>query len=166
VASESKAYLIEAANRLRRSAQDKRRPEVFVAFRTGVENLRGKLFAHGMPEDEIRDLLPDSLLAPPSSCRLQPFADHVVVAPAKAKTMTEGGLVIPEVAHEVPMRGTVLAVGPGRIEPGIGTRPCAVQVGDEVLFGRYAGVEVTLDDESVRVMREDDIMGTLAPEVA
>jgi chaperonin GroES len=155
----SKAQLIERANRLRQGygRQDARR------YGDEVVATRRELLAIGMRADEILEFLPDGLEATPT-CRLQPLADHVVVQPAKAKTMTEGGLVIPEVAHEVPMRGTVLAVGPGRIEAGIGTRPCAVHVGDEVLFGRYAGVEVTLDDEQVRVMREDDIMGTLAPD--
>jgi chaperonin GroES len=166
VASESKAQLIEHANRLRQTADRIRPGADRAAFVLAVMDVREKLVTKGMTVQEACDLLPDTLVREAKPYRLQPLADHVVVAPAKAKTMTDGGLVIPEVAHEVPMRGTVLAVGPGRIEAGIGTRPCAVQVGDEVLFGRYAGVEVTLDDESVRVMREDDIMGTLAPEGA
>jgi chaperonin GroES len=101
----------------------------------------------------------------PGPCRLRPLADHVVIRPVAPKTTTEGGLLIPETAQEVPMRGEVLAVGPGAFEPNLGTRPIAVNVGDEVLFGRYAGLEVELDGEQVRIMREEDLLGTLAPEV-
>lgn len=163
MAQMSKAQLIGTANGLRLNAERQRR-EDGAGFRRRVTDTRAALFAEGMAEDEIRDLLPDALLAPDPACRLQPLADHVVVLPDAAKATTEGGLVIPDSAQEVPMRGRVLATGPGAILPGIGSVPMTVAVGQAVLFGRYAGVEVLLDGEQVRIMREEDILGILAPE--
>lgn len=159
----SKADLIEKANWLRRDAERLRR-ENLPAYKMRIYEMRGALFAEKMPEEDVRDLLPDSLLDALPACRLRPLADHVVIRPAAAKAETEGGIVIPDSAKEVPMRGEVLAVGPGRIEPGVGTVLPAVTIGDDVLFGRYAGVEVQLDGEDVRIMREEDILGVLAPE--
>lgn len=97
------------------------------------------------------------------ACRLTPLSDHVVVLPKEAEQMTEGGLIIPDTAKERPVEGEVLAVGPGRTEPGVGTVVPAVTVGQTVLFGRYAGAEVTLDDCRVLIMREEDILGILHP---
>jgi len=98
-------------------------------------------------------------------CRLRPLSDHVVVLPDTPDAISAGGIVIPESAKEKPAQGTVLAVGPGRIEPGIGTVVPSVQVGDVVLFGRYSGVSMTLDDVAVLVMREEDVLGVLAPPI-
>lgn len=164
MASESKARLIEAANRLRRDAERERHANLD-RFRTMVLNLSADLTRAGLPLAEVKELLPDTLLDDLPACRLQPLADHVVIRPAAAKSETAGGIVIPENAKEVPMRGHVLATGPGAVLPGIGSVPMTVAVGQEVLFGRYAGVEVTLDGEDVRIMREEDILGVLAPEV-
>lgn len=120
----------------------------------------------GVIEDELRrrkvtisEPTPDVLW----TCRLRPLSDHVVVRPEQAETMTEGGLIIPETAKEKPMQGEILAVGPGRIEPGVGTVVPAVSVGDTVLFGRFAGTEVVLDDVRVLILREEDVLGVLAP---
>lgn len=110
--------------------------------------------------DELACVPPDPVRPP---CRLTPLADHVVILPTAAAEMTEGGLIIPNTAKERPVEGEVLAVGPGRTEPGIVTVVPAVTVGQTVLFGRYAGAEVTLDDERVLLMREEDILGILHP---
>ena len=96
-------------------------------------------------------------------CRLRPLADHVVILPDVVPDVTAGGIVLVETAKEKPVQGTVLAVGPGRVEPGIGTILPAVQTGDVILFGRYAGVEVTLDEQRVLIMREEDVLGVLTP---
>lgn len=159
----TKAVLIEQANTLRRHA-DRLRAENLDGFRARVVNLSADLAREGLSLAETRELLPDELLNDAPACRLQPLADHVVVLPDAAKATTEGGLVIPDSAQEVPMRGRVLATGPGAILPGIGSVPMTVAVGQAVLFGRYAGVEVLLDGEQVRIMREEDILGILAPE--
>lgn len=161
----TKAEMIARANTLRRNADRLRRANA-AQFRTDVAGCGMALLTAGFSEDQITELLPNELLAAPSACRLKPLADHVVIRPAAAKATTDGGLVIPDSAKEIPMQGEVLAVGPGRIDPGIGTVLPAVNVGDAVLFGRYAGVEVTLDGEDVRIMREEDILGILAPEAA
>jgi len=94
-------------------------------------------------------------------CRLRPLADHVVVLPEHQPDVTPGGIIRPESAKEVPMQGEVLAVGPGVVEPGIGTRVLAVSVGDQVLFGRYSGIEFTLDEQKLLIMREADVLGVL-----
>lgn len=151
-----KGQLLQEYADLMRYAREKVRlmgREAYVARATELRRLLESMGVEG-----LRDV-PNV-----GQCRLQPLADHVVVRPAAAKTTTDGGLVIPDSAQEVPMRGTVLAVGPGAVLPGIGSVPVTVQVGQDVLFGRYAGVEVRLDDEDVRIMREEDILGILAPE--
>jgi chaperonin GroES len=120
----------------------------------------------GVLEDELRRrhvAIPDPPPVPTWTCRLRPLSDHVVVRPEVAEAMTEGGLIIPETAKEKPMHGDVLAVGPGRIEPGVGTVVPAVYVGDTILFGRFAGTEVVLDDVRVLILREEDVLGVLAP---
>lgn len=85
-----------------------------------------------------------------------------MILPAVIPDVTEGGILKPESAKEVPMQGTVLAVGPGRVEPGIGTVLPSVAVGEQVLFGRYSGQEFRLDGERVLIMREQDVLGVLA----
>lgn len=105
--------------------------------------------------------LPAVVTAPP--CRLRPLSDHVVVLPETVADVTEGGIIKVESAKEKPMQGEVLAVGPGRIDPGIGTVVPAVTVGDQVLFGRYSGIAVDLDGQAVLIMREEDVLGVLAP---
>jgi chaperonin GroES len=92
-------------------------------------------------------------------CPIQPLSDYVVVRPETPEEMTKGGLHIPDSAKERPMQGEVLAVGPGRIEPGIGTVLPSVAVGNTVLFGRFAGTEVLLKDVRVLILREEDILG-------
>jgi chaperonin GroES len=110
----------------------------------------------------VKDFGPE---APPAkvTCRLRPLADHVVVLPEEAETVTDGGIIVPDTAKETPVQGTVLAVGPGRTEPGVGTVLPAVAVGDVVLFGRYSGLKVPLDGVEVLIMREEDVLGVLAP---
>lgn len=163
MASTSKAALIEQANQLRRNADTLRKAN-YDGFRQHVVDLTMALRATGMTSAEVDELLPAALMRPPDAFRLTPLHDFVAVKPADPKKVTEGGILIPESAEEVPMRGIVLAVGPGRIEPGIGTVLPSVKVGNDVLFGRYAGVEVTIDKDTIRIMREEDILGVLAPE--
>jgi len=90
--------------------------------------------------------------------KLTPLADRVVVRPQEAEEVTSGGLIIPDTAKEKPQKGTVLAVGPGKVENGTKI-DMTVKKGDIVLYGKYAGTEVTLDGEDVLIMRESDILG-------
>lgn len=89
-----------------------------------------------------------------------PLADRVAVRPVPADDTTESGLYIPDTAKEKPLRGTILAVGPGRVENGQRIE-MSVKTGDAVLFGTYAGTEITLDGEEVLVMKESDILGCI-----
>jgi len=89
---------------------------------------------------------------------IQPIGDRVVVKPQQAEEVTAGGLFIPDTAKEKPMRGTVVAVGPGKTENGTHVE-MTVKAGDTVLYGKYAGTELQLDGDDVLIMRESDILG-------
>ncbi len=93
--------------------------------------------------------------------KLTPLADRVVVSPQDAEETTKGGLIIPDTAKEKPQKGTVVAVGPGKVENGTKI-DMTVSEGDVVLYGKYAGTEVTIDDEDVLIMRESDILGIVS----
>ena len=87
-----------------------------------------------------------------------PLSDRVAVRPLPAEETTKSGLIIPDSAKEKPQRGTVLSVGPGRVENGHRIE-MSVKEGDSVLFGKYAGTEITMDGEEILIMREDDLFG-------
>ncbi|WP_412067609.1 co-chaperone GroES [Rubrivirga sp. IMCC43871] len=89
---------------------------------------------------------------------IKPLGDRVVVKPQAAETQTAGGLYIPDTAKEKPQRGTVLAVGPGKVENGTKV-DMTVSADDTVLYGKYAGTEIQLDGDDVLIMRESDILG-------
>jgi chaperonin GroES len=91
---------------------------------------------------------------------IKPLGDRVVVQPKPAEEKTESGLYIPDSAKEKPQRGTVKSVGPGRVENGTKV-DMTVEEGQEVLYGKYAGTEVTLDGEEYLIMRESDIFGII-----
>ncbi len=93
--------------------------------------------------------------------KIRPLADRIVVEPQEMESKTAGGIFIPDTADkDKPMRGTVLAIGNGKIVDGK-VQPLQVKVGDNVLFGKYAGTNVKLDEKEVLVMREEDVMGVL-----
>jgi chaperonin GroES len=96
----------------------------------------------------------------PAKVNITPLADRVVVRPAEAETQRASGLYVADTAKEKPQRGTVLAVGPGRWEQGQ-TEPMNVAAGDEVLFAKYAGTEIRLDDEDVLILSQKDILAKL-----
>jgi len=93
---------------------------------------------------------------------LRPLADKIVVRPEKAPEKI-GSLYVPDAAQEKPVRGEVLAVGPGRTLKDGAIRPCAIKAGEVVLFGKYAGNEVKIEGEELMILREDDILGIIAP---
>lgn len=94
--------------------------------------------------------------------KIRPLHDRVVIRRKEEETTTAGGIVLPGSATEKPSRGDVVAVGTGKILDNGDVRAVDVKVGDEVLFGKYAGTEVNIDGEDLIVMREDDIMGVIA----
>ena len=84
---------------------------------------------------------------------MRPINDRVVVKPAPAEEKTKGGIIIPDTAKEKPQRGEVVAVGPGK-----DGNLMTVQVGDTVLYGKYAGQELNFEGSDYLIMREDDIL--------
>ncbi len=95
-----------------------------------------------------------------TSSKVAPLADRVVVRALEETGQIRGGLYIPDTAKEKPQQGEILAVGPGRYEKG--TRvPTDVEVGDRVLYGKYTGSEVTIDGESLLILRESDVLAVI-----
>ncbi|MCH9742119.1 MAG: co-chaperone GroES [Proteobacteria bacterium] len=92
---------------------------------------------------------------------LRPLSDRVVVRRMEEEKTTAGGIVLPDSAKEKPAKGEILAVGEGKRADNGNLVPMSVKVGDNVLFGKYAGQEVKVDGKDVLVMREDDIIAVL-----
>jgi len=92
---------------------------------------------------------------------IKPLGDRVLIQADIAEEVTSSGLYIPDTAKEKPQQGTVVAVGPGKVENGTKV-DMSVSEGDKVLYGKYAGTEVTIDGEEYLIMRESDIVGILA----
>jgi chaperonin GroES len=90
--------------------------------------------------------------------KLQPLADRLVVKPIEREEMTKSGIVIPDTAKEKPQEGEVLAVGPGRLSEDGKRIAMDVKVGDRVLYARYGGTEIKVDNEELVILRESDIL--------
>ncbi len=93
--------------------------------------------------------------------RFRPLQDRVVVRRVEQEEKTAGGIIIPDTAKEKPMEGEVLSVGPGARSEDGKIHPLDVKVGDRILFGKWSGTEVKLDNEELIVMKESDIMGVI-----
>ncbi|MFA5384319.1 MAG: co-chaperone GroES [Eubacteriales bacterium] len=92
---------------------------------------------------------------------IRPLGERVVIKPLPGEEVTKGGIVLPETAKEKPQEGEVVAVGPGRLLDN-GTRVSVdLKVGDKILFSKYAGNEIKLDDVEYLIMRETDILGVI-----
>ena len=87
---------------------------------------------------------------------IKPLADRVLVEAAAAEDKTAGGIIIPDTAKEKPQKGTVVAIDPGKKD-----EPMTVKVGDSVLYGKYAGTEITIDGDNYLIMRESDIVAVI-----
>ena len=87
---------------------------------------------------------------------IKPLSDRVIVEPAAAETQTASGIIIPDTAKEKPQKGTVVAVGEGKKD-----EPMIVKVGDSVLYGKYAGTEISVDGKDYLIMRESDIFAII-----
>jgi len=84
---------------------------------------------------------------------LKPINDRIVIKPLPAEDKTQGGIIIPDTAKEKPQQGEVVAVGPGKDD-----QQMTLQVGDRVLYGKYAGQELQYQGEDYLIMREDDVL--------
>ena len=93
-----------------------------------------------------------------SKIKLRPLDDRVVVEPLEAEEMTAGGIVLPDAAKEKPQRGKVMAIGPGKLLDTGSRGELSVNVGDEVIYGKYSGSEIEVDGEEVKILRESDIL--------
>ena len=93
--------------------------------------------------------------------KMRPLHDRVIIKRTEEERTSPGGIVIPDSATEKPVRGKVMAVGPGRVREKGEIRPLDLKKGDTVLFGKYSGTEVKVDGQELVVMREDDIMAVI-----
>ncbi|MEM0941290.1 MAG: co-chaperone GroES [Bacteroidota bacterium] len=91
-----------------------------------------------------------------SEVNFKPLADRVLVEPAAAEEKTASGIIIPDTAKEKPQQGKIIAVGTGKKD-----EPINVKVGDQVLYGKYSGTEVTIDGSEYLIMKESDIYGII-----
>ena len=87
---------------------------------------------------------------------IKPLADRVLIEPTEAETKTASGIYLPDTAKEKPQQGKVIAVGPGKKD-----EPMEVKEGDEVLYGKYAGTEVTVEDKKYLIVKQSDILAIL-----
>ena len=92
---------------------------------------------------------------------LKPLADRVIVKPSAAEERTKGGIIVPDTAKEKPVWGEVIAIGSGKISDEGKLITPEVKVGDQVLYGKYSGTEVTIDREELLIMRESDIFAIM-----
>ncbi len=93
------------------------------------------------------------------SVKLRPLGDRVVVKALARETMTKSGIMLPDTAKEKPQEGEILAVGPGKVLDNGKRSVLEVQVGQKVLFAKYAGTEIKVENEEYLILRESDIMG-------
>ena len=91
-----------------------------------------------------------------SKVKIKPLADRVLIEPAEAEETTASGIIIPDTAKEKPQRGSVVAVGQGKKD-----EPLTVKVGDQILYGKYSGTEITIEGKDYLIMRESDIFAIL-----
>ena len=90
--------------------------------------------------------------------KLRPLADRVVVKPIGREEVTKGGIVLPDTVKEKPQEGEVIAVGPGRLSDDGKRIAMDVKVGDRIIYSKYGGTEITIDNEELMILRESDIL--------
>jgi chaperonin GroES len=93
--------------------------------------------------------------------KIKPLADRVVIKPSSPDEKVQGGIIIPDTAKEKPQKGEIVAIGPGKIADSGETIPMTVKVKDKVLYGKYSGTEVTIDNEEYLIVRESDILAII-----
>jgi chaperonin GroES len=98
---------------------------------------------------------------PAKKLRIQPLADRVIVKRIEEEQQTKGGIIVPDTAKEKPQQGKIVAVGPGRLTDDGKRVPLEVKAGNKVLFGKYAGTEVTVGSEDYLILREEDILAII-----
>ena len=94
--------------------------------------------------------------------KIKPLSDRVLVKAIEKEEQRKGGIIIPDTAKEKPQEGEVIAVGPGKRDEAGKTIPMDVKSGDRILYGKYSGTEIKLDDEEFLIMHQEDILGILS----
>ena len=92
---------------------------------------------------------------------IKPLGDRIVVRPLEAKEKTKAGLVLPDTAKEKPQEGKIIAVGTGRLLDDGAIKALEVRNGDRVLYGKYAGTEVSIEGEDYLILREEDVLAVV-----
>ncbi|MBN2171095.1 MAG: co-chaperone GroES [Candidatus Krumholzibacteriota bacterium] len=92
---------------------------------------------------------------------IKPLSDRILVKAFEEDEMKKGGIIIPDTAKEKPQKGEVMAIGPGRLTDDGERLPMEVKAGDMVLYGKYSGSEVTIDDDKYIILRESDVLAIL-----
>jgi len=100
------------------------------------------------------------MAATKSKTKVQPLSDRVVVQAMEETEQMKGGLYIPDTAKEKPQQGKIIAVGPGRFEKGAHV-PMELKVGQTVLYGKYSGTEIKLDDQEYLIIKETDVLAVI-----
>ncbi|OGS09167.1 MAG: co-chaperone GroES [Elusimicrobia bacterium RIFOXYA12_FULL_51_18] len=93
--------------------------------------------------------------------RIQPLGDRVIVKPLEAKEVRKGGIIIPETVKEKPQEGEIIAAGKGKTTEDGKLVAMELKVGDKVLYGKYSGTEIKINDEDYLIMREEDVLGII-----
>ncbi|MBU4376202.1 MAG: co-chaperone GroES [Candidatus Omnitrophica bacterium] len=93
--------------------------------------------------------------------KIQPLGDRIVIEVLEAKEKTKGGIVLPDSAKEKPQEGKVVAVGKGKVSDDGKIIPLEVKVGDKILYGKYTGTEVTLDEKEYLIIKEEDVLAVV-----
>ncbi|MEO0102742.1 MAG: co-chaperone GroES [candidate division WOR-3 bacterium] len=93
--------------------------------------------------------------------KIKPLADRILVELVEEEEVKKGGIILPDTAKEKPQQGKVIAVGPGRIDDKGNRIPLEVKKGDYILFGKYSGQEIKMEDKEYLIMREDDVLAII-----
>jgi len=93
--------------------------------------------------------------------KVVPLADRILVKPLEAEEKTKGGIILPDTAKEKPQEGKVIAVGKGKILEDGKIQPLEVKVGDRILYGKYSGTEIKIDNEEHLIIREEDVLAII-----
>ncbi len=92
---------------------------------------------------------------------VKPLEDRIIVKPLEAEQKTAGGIIIPDNAKEKPQKGEIVAVGPGKVSEKGAKIEMVLKKGDKVLYGKYSGTEIKVDNEEYLIMRESDVLATV-----
>ena len=94
--------------------------------------------------------------------KIRPLQDRIIVKRVDEEETTKGGIIIPDTAKEKPVEGEVIAVGNGKVLTNGELRPLEVKAGDRILFGKYSGTEIKIDDVEHVILREDEVLGIIS----